>query len=69
MCSDIDPGLGAKKNFPTGFEWHDLVAASYIIKIIDCMIIGGATLTFGMLITKSSAYIYYTKRSKVGIKC
>ena len=47
-CSDIDPSLSATNNFPGDFAWAKLVVASYIIKLIDCVIIGGTTLTFGM---------------------
>jgi len=47
-CSDIDPSLSATNNFPGDFAWAKLVVASYIIKLIDCVIIGGTTLTFVM---------------------
>jgi len=47
-CSDIDPSLSATNNYPGDFAWAKLVVASYIIKLIDCVIIGGTTLTFVM---------------------
>lgn len=43
-CEDIDP-LTAE-SYPSSFPWLTLVGLSYILKLIDCVIIGGTTLTF-----------------------
>ena len=47
-CDDIDPGLNAPSpSFPNGFKWINLLVCSYVLKLIDCVIIGSTTLTFG----------------------
>lgn len=44
-CQDIDP---LSSDFPASFPWLTIVFLSYGLKLLDCVIIGGTTLTFVM---------------------
>lgn len=46
LCEDIDPL--AINSYPSSFPWLTMVLLSYALKLLDCFIIGGTTLTFVM---------------------
>lgn len=48
LCEDIDPL--AINSYPSSFPWLTMVLLSYALKLLDCFIIGGTTLTFGMFL-------------------
>ena len=47
-CDDIEP-MALGSSFPSSFPWLTIVFLSYGLKLLDCVIIGGTTLTFGEL--------------------
>ena len=54
-CDDIEP-MALGSSFPSSFPWLTIVFLSYGLKLLDCVIIGGTTLTFGKL-TKMKPFL------------